>query len=456
MTLGEIARVIRGRLLGGGEDIVIRNISTDGRLPQKEALFFALRGERFDGHDFLHQAHRNGCVAGVVEYIPPSPPPMPLIQVENTLEALGRLAKHHRQKHPILSIGVTGSNGKTTTKELIAHILSRRYEVLKSRENYNNEIGVPLTILQLDPSHQILVVEMAMRGKGQIAYLSEISQPSIGVITNIGLSHLEFFRSREEIAEAKAELLEALPKEGRAILNADDPFFDFLRGKARCPVISFGFSPGADVKGEGLKEEDSGLSLTVHSWRGAGTLYLPLIGKHNAMNLLASVATALLVDMSLEEIGEVLPSFVPLPMRMEMIRLPNGTLIINDSYNASPSSLESALLTLKEKKGRKIAVLGEMLELGAISEEAHLQAGRWVYEAGVDLLISVGKGGEYIARGAKENGFVEERIFHFPSREGISTFLKEILKGEEVVLIKGSRKVELDKVVEELKACFMS
>lgn len=440
---------------GSLEERVIRGVSTDSRLPQKDFLFFAIKGEKFDGHDFLWSAYENGCAAAVVQFIPASPPPIPLIQVEDTVKALGILASYYRSKFSPLCVGITGSTGKTTTKEMVAHLLQAKYSVLKTEKNYNNEIGVPLTIFQLESRHTALVVEMAMRGKGQIAWLAQIAKPKIGVITNIGPAHLEFFKGIDEIAKAKAELLQSLPSDGIAILNADDRFFPFLKSFANCPLLSFGMSPQADVSCEVL---DSGelISLKLKTPQGESLVQTPLHGEHNILNLLAAVAVCLSSGLSLKDIEEQIPSLPHPPMRMELTTLPPGILLINDAYNSNPSSLKVALRYLGKRKGRKIAVLGDMLELGKDSQRIHFEAGKWVKEAEVDFLITIGENAKFIGEGAKESGLAKDRTIAFARKEEALPFLLHLLREGDVVLVKASRKLELDKFVEELKKCYLS
>lgn len=433
-------------------DLIIKGVSTDSRLPQKDHLFVAIKGERFDGHDFLWPAYENGCIAAIVQFIPPSPPPIPLIVVDDTVRALGVLAGYYRGKFSPLCFGITGSTGKTTTKEMLAHILQAKFSVLKTEKNYNTEIGVPLTLFQLNVTHSALVVEMAMRGKGQIAWLAEIAKPKIGIITNIGPAHLEFFKSVEEVAEAKAELLQALPPDGIAILNSDDSFFPFLKSRSQCEVITFGMSTSADVSAEVLSKTKP-LLLRLKTFKGDAIVEVPIEAEHDVLNLLSAVAASLVAGLSLEEIKEKIPTLPRPPMRMELLNLPPGILVINDAYNSNPASLKAALMYLKEKSGRKIAVLGDMLELGENSEKIHYEAGKWVVDAGVDFLITVGKLSQFIGKGAEERGMSSDQTFYCGDREEALFILHRLLEEGDVVLVKASRKLELDKLVEELIKC---
>jgi UDP-N-acetylmuramoyl-tripeptide--D-alanyl-D-alanine ligase len=452
LTLSEIAKVI-GAETFQFEDLIIRGVSTDSRVPTKDAIFFALKGERHNGHNFLWEAYKNGCITAVVEYIPSSPPPIPILKVDDTIRALGILAGYYRDRFPILCIGITGSTGKTTTKEMLAHILQAKYTVLKTEKNFNNEIGVPLTLFQLGKEHSALVVEMAMRGKGQIEWLAKIAKPQIGVITNIGPAHLEFFLSLEEIAEAKAELLHTLPQNGTAILNFDDRFFPFLRKQAPCPVLSFGFSPEADVSSEVISKGEYFL-LKIKTPKGDLTTPGYLISEHNIVNLLSAIAASLSAGLSIEDIGKQIPSLPLPPMRLEQIKLPGNILVINDSYNSNPLSLRAALNYLGEKEGRRIAVLGDMLELGKESEELHREAGIWVKEAGISYLILIGEKAKFIGEGAIEKGFPPQNVAHFPEKEGVVSFLQKLLEEGDIVLVKGSRKLQLEQIVEEIKKCY--
>jgi len=323
---------------------------------------------------------------------------------------------------------------------------------LKTEKNFNNEIGVPLTLFQLEEEHSALIVEMAMRGKGQIAWLAKIAKPQIGVITNIGPAHLEFFNSLEEIAQAKAELLQALPPNGTAVLNLDDRFFPFLKKQSPCPVISFGFSPKADVSCEVL-EKDEYLLLKIKTPKGELTAKSYLEGEHNIINLLAAIGASLPAGLSLEEIEKQIPTLPLPPMRLEQIKLPGNILVINDSYNSNPLSLRAALNYLREKDGRRIAVLGDMLELGEESEKLHREAGAWVKESGVSFLILIGEKAKFIGEGAIEKGFPPQNVAYFPEKEGVVSFIREILEEGDTVLVKGSRKLQLEQIVEELRKC---
>ncbi|MBC7329373.1 UDP-N-acetylmuramoyl-tripeptide--D-alanyl-D-alanine ligase [bacterium] len=454
LTLSEIVKVI-GAETSQFEDLKIQAVSTDSRVPAKDAIFFALKGERHDGHNFLWEAHKNGCVSAVVEYIPPSPPPIPLLKVDDTIRALGLLAGYYRDKFPVLCIGITGSTGKTTTKEMLAHILQAKHRVLKTEKNFNNEIGVPLTLFHLKKDHSALIVEMAMRGRGQIDWLTKIAKPQIGVITNIGPAHLEFFNSLEEIAQAKAELIQALPPNGTAVLNLDDQFFTFLRERTPCQVLSFGFSPKADVSCEVLDKEEY-ILLKIKTPKGNITAKSYLQGEHNFINLLAAIAASLPAELSLEEIEKQIPTLPLPPMRLEQIKLPGNILIINDSYNSNPLSLRAALNYLSEKKGRRIAILGDMLELGEESERLHREAGAWVKKAGVSHLILIGEKAKFIGDGAIEKGFPPSNIAYFPEKEGVVSFIQGLLEEGDTVLVKGSRKLQLEQIVEELKRCCIS
>ncbi|MBC7327146.1 UDP-N-acetylmuramoyl-tripeptide--D-alanyl-D-alanine ligase [bacterium] len=435
------------------DDLVVKGISTDSRIPQRDSLFFAIKGERFDGHNFLWEAYKNGCISAVVQYIPPSPPPIHLIEVADTLWALGKIAAYYREKFNPICIGVTGSTGKTTTKEMLAHILRAKHNVLKSERNYNNEIGIPLTLFQLREHHSAVVLEMAMRGKGQIAWLAEISKPQIGIITNIGPAHLEFFQSISEIAEAKAELLRALPPDGYAILNMDNEFYPLLRSQAKCNILTFGLSPKADVTCEVLKREEL-YSLELRTPKGKGIVKAAIEAEHDIYNLLAAVCASICAGLSFEEISQQLPTIPRPPMRLELIQLPNHILLINDTYNSNPLSLKSALEYLKDKEGRRIAVLGDMLELGPESDRIHYEAGKWVKDARVDILITIGEKARHLKDGAIASGFSPDKAFSFSSRDEAFPYLRELLQEGDMVLVKASRKLELDKLVEELKRCY--
>lgn len=446
--ISDVIAAAGGELVSGDKEGQATGVSTDTRTIRAGDLFFALIGENADGHDYVGAAMEKGAAAAVVSR--PVEAEGTVISVPDTLAALGDLAAWYRRQFNVRAVAVTGSVGKTTTKEMIAAVLARRFRVLKNEGNYNNEIGVPLTVLQLGPEHQILVQELAMRLPGEIAELAEIVRPDIGVITNVGLSHIERLGTQDRIAAAKAELLEALQPEGLAVLNADDPYFGYLAGKSRGDVIAFAATAG-DIRGEDVKVDGDGRpSFTVAVGQTRFAVKLPLVGEHNVPNALAAVAVGLSFGVPTGEIVRALEEFSPPEKRANVLNSLGGWRIFDDTYNASPASMMSALRTLAAMSGRRrIAVLGDMRELGDVADRAHLEVGRVAAESGLSVLVTVGELGRRIADGAREAGFARS-IEEYRTSEEAAVALKEEVRPGDVVLVKGSRAMKMENVVEAL------
>lgn len=456
LSVQEVIGAVNGRLLAGDPVSVITGVSTDTRSIKPGDLFVALKGERADGHVYVRQAIEAGAAGVLIADASCLPPETNVvaIQVEDPLWALGDLAKYYRSLFKVRAVGITGSVGKTTTKEMLTTILQRKYRVLKNIANYNNEIGVPLTLFQLDRSHEVVVLEMAMRGLGEIQRLASIAKPEIGVITNIGISHIERLGSQGAIADAKAELLEQLPPEGIAILNAEDGYFEVMKELFKGKVISFGSSKTADVIGARIKCLDKGQYRFVLLVNGEGAVEvtLPVLGHHNVYNALAAAAAANQLGVDLLTIREGLESVISPEMRMEFTESKEGYAVLNDAYNASPASVISALRTLHALKGydRKVAVLGDMLELGDYSRKAHEDVGRALVENGVKKLIVVGKLAGSIADGARSAGMPSDSIKSYHASDEAAKKIKSHLRAGDAVLVKGSRAVKMEAIVRAL------
>jgi len=469
-SVEEVARAIGGRLILGGPSARIRGISTDTRTLRPGDLFFALTGETFDGHRFLGQAIEAGAAAAVLDQarlngLPPAAPP--LIHVPDVTRALGDLAAHHRRRFPARVLGITGSVGKTSTKDLVASVLGQKYRVLRNPGNWNNEIGVPLTLFRLGPETEFAVLEMAMRGAGQIRRLAQIAAPEAGIVTNIGVAHMELLGSREAIAAAKAELLELLPPEGVGLLNADDDFFEFLVKKVP-RAISFGVSPEADVTGrvvgrwggsgaDGLPtmgdSEETTTELEIWSRQfevPPFTARLPFLGAHHLSNALAATAAGLLYGLTPSLIAAGLEAAELSGMRMERLETKHGLVILNDAYNASPDSMIAALAVLEQCGGRRIAALGDMFELGHASEEAHRQVGERAARARIDLLVTVGDRATGIAEAAVEAGLPATRVIRCADAAEAAQTLRDCLRAGDTLLVKASRAMQLELIVREL------
>lgn len=458
----ELIKAVSGKIIQGDRDCLINRISIDSRTLIPGDLFFALIGPSFDGHDFIIEAFIKGAVGAVIcrtvssllqsEEIDKN---KVIVEVKDTLSALQNWSKYYKDKFKTFNICVTGSNGKTTTKEIIAHILSQEFSLLKTSGNYNNEIGIPLTLLQLNKSHKILVVEMGMRGLGEIKTLTNFIPPDFAVITNIGEAHIGLLGSKDNIFKAKSELLQSLDKDGKAIINRDDPyFFKMLEIVKDKKVYTFGIENRSDIMARNIRMvSDKGLRFTLEVQNDKSReIYFPLLGRYNIYNALAAVAVAFALGIELDLIERGLSSFKPLDLHMQLSNFYNDIKILNDSYNASPLSVKSALETLAEvaQNNRKIAILGDMLELGERTDFYHREIGKEVAKLSIDILITVGQGGKIIAQSSKEEGMAEERVFSFEKNEKINLAKKllNLIKPGNFVLLKGSREMKMEDILE--------
>lgn len=456
LTLREILEISGGRLLQAG-DLEIKPVRfcIDSREIRHGDFFVPLPGVRTNGHNFLAQAALRGaagCFVSAALQVP-LPPGMAVIAVDNTLTAMQQVAAGHRAKFSLPIIAVTGSNGKTTTKDLLAAALSVQGPVLHTEGNLNNHLGVPLMLSRLEKSHRAAVLEMGMRGFGEIDLLARLSRPDIAIITNIGEAHLASMGSRENIAGAKTEVLRYLPIDGVAILNGDEPLLVPYFCRLNCRLITFGFSPTSAIRCEALTRQGTGYHLRLEQ-EGYSSLQFvsPLPGKHNAYNVLAAVAAARVLGLADTEIVSGLAAVSPSGMRLEMTELPQGWKVLNDAYNASPTSMVAALQTFGEMayEAGKIAVLGDMLELGAFEEEGHRLVGRTAAQAGLKALIIVGERARTIAAGAEESGFAKERIHLCRTPPEAATMVRLVAGEGDWILLKGSRGMRMEQVLEEL------
>ncbi len=458
-TLEELLEATGGQLRQAPTGVRINGVSIDSRTILPGEVFIALRGERFDGHDFLAAAVDRGATTLVVEQEIPlaSFPGVAVIVVPDTLKALGGLARYHRQRYPIPLIGITGSNGKTTTKELIAAVLAEKINVIKTEKNYNNEIGLPLSLLRIDDTTQAAVLEMGMRGRGEIAYLAGLAKPTIGVITNVGVSHIELLGSREAIAEAKAELIEALPADGTAVLNYDDPLVarmaDAFPGESlfySLQAVDEKKSPPPDLFVVSAQTTSHGEKVEVDGRWGKFSYDLPLLGRHNIANSLAAALVGLELGLTPAEVSNGLKNAGPVEKRLRRFES-KGITILDDTYNASPASVQVALEVLNQVAagGRKIAVLGDMLELGELSGEAHYQIGELVAKYGCAALFAFGPESKETARAAENLGLLAR---HFLDKAALWTELNAFLIPGDTVLVKGSRGMRMEEIVEKMLA----
>ncbi|MEN2995120.1 MAG: UDP-N-acetylmuramoyl-tripeptide--D-alanyl-D-alanine ligase [Thermodesulfovibrio sp.] len=439
-TLEDLLTATQGRLISKGKEI-FREASIDTRTIGKEDIFFALRGSKRDGHEFVDEAlnKASGAVVSKVEGIKYKD--KTVVLVDDTLKSLQSLAKYLRENFKGKVIAVIGSNGKTTTKELIASFLSRKYRTLKTEGNFNNNIGVPLCISRIEKNTEIMVVELGTNKPGDIRELCEIVHPDYALITNIGYEHIEGFGSIEGVREGE---LEILPYVRTIFVNGDDDFLiEGLKGYSG-KIFTFGLSKQCDFRAENINFYNEHVEFDFCSKMFSFPVKSHLPGIHNIYNLTGAIAVAIFLDISKCVIQEVSESFIPVKMRGEIIKI-DGVEIFFDAYNANPSSMKVALQELvRRKKDRKaVAVLGDMMELGSFTDLAHEEIGKWIREMKIDLFIGVGKFMRNALRYA--NGYV------FDDLKEATEFLKEKLKGNEVVLIKGSRTMQLEKILEILK-----
>ena len=436
------------------------DIVTDTRKIVPGALFVALKGERFNGEDFVSQAIEQGAAGVLVgsqfQQTDDEFGATVIKAVTDTQLAYQQLAAFWRRRFDIPVIAITGSNGKTTTKDMTAAVLSARFPVLKTQGNFNNEIGMPYTLLQLNDMHRAAVVEIGMRGLGQIASLAPFAAPEIGIVTNVGETHIELLGSIENIAKAKAELVEAIPAGGTVILNNDNPYTAAMKDKARegVRVVTFGIDEDADIKAAALISHDGKTFFQCRVGRGGEQkqLSIPMLGRHNVSNALAAVAAGYVLGLTVEQIAQGLEDLEMTGMRFECRRV-GAYNIINDAYNASPMSMEASLSTLKElttdKGKRSLAVLGDMLELGHVALPAHQKVGQQAAAAGVCGLITLGEMGREIAKGAKEAGL--DAVYSFDTHEEAAAKLRELLQPEDTILFKGSRGMKMETIIDLLQ-----
>jgi len=468
-TVEELREVISVKVLAGEwrgwTKQRIRRISLDSRSIRPGELFVAMKGDRFDGHDFVVAALLRGAIGAIVQDSYDvgslalklgSKRTMPcILGVRDPLFAYQQLATHHRSRFTIPVVAVTGSNGKTTTKEMVASVMAHRWKVLKTEGNLNNRIGVPQTLFRLDGRHEGAVIEMGVDNIGQTTRLCEMARPTIGVITNIGPDHLEFFGSMEGSAQAKAELLDWLPSDGAAVLNADDPYYDYLAARARCHVVSFGFSSKADVRARDVKSD--GRDGTIFHLLLPGkvrhtVVHIRVQGGHNISNSLAAGAVGAVLGLPGAVIAQGLSRFRPAAMRSQVF-VSHGVKIINDCYNANPASMKAAVQMLAQSGShrKKIVVLGDMLELGPGAVKMHEEVGAFVARQGVDQLVACGVLGRSLAEGAKRAGLDHSHILEVPDAAAAAAAMKTMVKQGDVVLVKASRGMKLEQVVQALQ-----
>ncbi|MGV8082482.1 MAG: UDP-N-acetylmuramoyl-tripeptide--D-alanyl-D-alanine ligase [Coriobacteriia bacterium] len=459
-TIGTLLSATGGELLAGAHSTVFNGVEIDSRADVSGRLFVAFAGEHLDGHDFVADALRRGAHAVLVsrnteslgdEIALAEETGAAIVRVDDPTKAVQELARYYRARLRLHVIGITGSTGKTSTKDFLAAVLSTRFKVDSSEGNRNNELGLPLTVLSTRPNADVLIVEMAMRGLGQIRDLCSIAHPSMGLITNVGSSHIEVLGSQDAIAEAKSELIKCLPEDGTAFLNGDDAYSEALAQTTDAKVVRYGLSASCDVRAEAIElDELSRPSFTLITPAGSAAVSLPVSGRHNVYNALAAAAVAIELGLDPSTIAEGLASAALTRMRMEVMTTAGGITVINDAYNASPASMRAAVetLALMATDGQRIAVLGDMAELGSLAELAHFEIGELVAELGLDALVTVGPRAARIAAGAQAAGMPKDRIVKCETAPQAAEEVTRSIEAGDAVLVKASRVMGLERVVE--------
>ncbi len=455
MSLKQLAEAANGNLKNCHAEVAISDIVTDSRKICDGAVFIALKGEKFDGHNFVAQSYELGAVCCVVNKGFENPKGFPVIEVEDSYAALRSIAAYYRRLFSIPSVAITGSVGKTSTKDMIAGVLNERYRTLKTEGNFNNEIGLPLTAFRIDNDTEIAVFEMGMSAFGEISRLSHIAMPETAVLTNIGYSHIEHLGSRENILKAKLEILDGVSAGGTVILNGDDEFLKNAVDNIPFECLMYGIeNPNCDITATNIKKMPEYTEFNVMVDGTDYTFRINVPGLHHVYNALAAILTGFLYNMTMEEIIRGVAAFKPTGMRQDVAIL-ESMVIIKDCYNASPTSMKSGLEVLsvtkpktKDASSRRVAVLGDMLELGDYVEEAHRSVGGLCCEYGVDCLIAVGANSKSVVEGAIDNGFNSSELYMFYDNNTTKEHIMEILKPNDVVLFKGSRGMRLEELAD--------
>ncbi len=452
-TLQYLAEAAAGAVAKGQPALLVEGISTDSRQVRPGDLFVALAGDRFDGHEFITQAAALGARAVLTDGrpLPGLPGSCARIVTDNPRAALGRIAARYRRDYRPRLVAVGGSNGKTTTKELVASVLARRFAVIKSEASYNNDVGVPHTLLKLGREHQAGVLEVGTNHPGELAPLVDMVQPEFGVITSLGREHLEFFKDLDGVAAEEGWLAQQLPAQGVLFTQGDPAVMTQIVRRAACPVQKVGFLPGNDWRATEVRVGPEGTDLRVAAARGeySGQYQIPIPGRHHAVNALLAIAVGAEMGLDPEEIRAGLAAVTPPRMRSQM-RRGRGILLLDDSYNANADSMAAALETLRDLPcaGRRVAVLGDMAELGEEAESAHAEVGRRAAETGVDALFTVGRWASVLAGGVRASGRIP--VFEFAEAGPVPEALRSYLRAGDLVLLKASRATRLEHLAEAI------
>jgi len=459
-TVSDIIKAVNGQHLFGADNRPFLNISTDSRTADTDSLFVAIAGERFDSHQFISDIVNQPLRASLIQLdkVPQEQldswekANLLCIAVPDTIKALGDLAHYQRKKWGGSIIGITGTNGKTSVKELVATILSTTFSVFKTQGNFNNHIGVPKTLFQIQPHHEWGIVEMGMNHSGEIAYLAGISQPNIGLVTNIGPGHLEGVHSIEGVRRAKGELIQSLSEDGMAVLNADDPLVRSFAEESPCPVITFGISSQADVSATNIIENCDGTQFILQTNQTSIPIQLPTAGRFMISNALAAAAIAHYLSIPLDVIKKALESFRSIHGRSAIHHTANGFHIIDDTYNANPASMCAALDSLKQLRGtnKGYFICGDMLELGPNTEKYHQEIGHYAATSGVHGIFAKGDYALAVLDGANSAGLEQVNLFS-GSFDDITHRLSQILSPGDWILVKGSRAMQMERIIERIQ-----
>ncbi len=448
VRLAEVAAAINAQ--HRGTNVPFQSVSTDTRTLQSGDLFVALTGDRFDGHEYIRQAEEKGAAAVMISREVPTR--VPYLMVSDTLTGLADLAKFNRERFTGPLVAITGSSGKTTVKEMMAHILrseAGEEEVLATRGNFNNHIGAPLTLLRLSKQHTHAVIELGASAEGEIAYTAKLAQPNVSILTNADAAHLEGFGDIDTVARTKGEIIDHLGERGTAILNADSPYFEQWVARAGDhgkQVLSFGLHERANVTAQNIESDDQGCcQFQMITPNGKANVKLSVMGKHNVVNALAATAAALALELPLKNIVTALQTFSGVQGRLLVMEGLNGSTVIDDSYNANPASVRAAIDTLASRGGQRIFVLGDMAELGAETQRAHAEMGAYAREAGINCFLAIGEFSRAAVNAFGDNGH------WFATQESLVRFLARQLSAEVTALVKGSRSARMDRVVSEIK-----
>ena len=456
---GEVAAAVGGRLRGTAPgSSVLRRVAVDSRALEPGDLFVALAGGRVDGHRFVSEAMARGAGAALVrrDAIDDLPGSGPLIEVEDPARALLDLARDERNRSRAAVVGITGSTGKTCTKDFAAAVLATRYRVAASPASFNNEVGLPLTILSAREDTEVLVCEMGSRGSGHIRMLCEVARPDVGIVTNVGVAHMELFGSPQVLGEAKAELPEALPPDGTAVLNADDPVVRSYADRTAAAVVMFGFGRDAGVRAEDLSLDPitGRARFTLVTPGGASPATLPVAGEHLVPDALAAAAAGFALGVAVGDCVRGLAGARISAGRMEVFATADGIRVLNDAYNANPTSVAAALKAARSMagRGRCIAVLGPMAELGPLAAEEHDRVGQLVVRLGIDALVTVGDEAEVVAVAAEREGLEPQRIHRCADVQAALKAVRSLARPADLVLVKASRIARLERIAEALRA----